>query len=178
MIRNEEKFKIREAKSREDILGYIRVRAQTWADAYTNEERGIYRSMIEERFKAKMSEEYINRQHELLSDKTKKNWIAINKKQEVIGWCGCYKEDKEKGGFGIYVLPDYQGLGIGSKLLEYAIDWLQTQEYIEIGVVEYNYVAIEIYKKIGFKFTGEREDFPLKNFEGKNMVLKMRLDLR
>jgi len=72
------------------------------------------------------------------------------------------------------VLPEYQGKGIGRKMLKKGFEWLSDMKYIEIGVLEYNEIAIEWYKRLDFEFTGEKEDFTVGDFVGKDWVLKMK----
>lgn len=50
------------------------------------------------------------------------------------------------------VLPEYQGQGLGTKLMEFVISELRTRGYTEftIGVEDSNVVARHIYEKLGF----------------------------
>jgi RimJ/RimL family protein N-acetyltransferase len=57
------------------------------------------------------------------------------------------------GHFGISVLPDWRGRGVGSALLEVLIDWARqhpTLEEITLGVVEPNDGAARLYRRHGF----------------------------
>ncbi|MGC9404101.1 GNAT family N-acetyltransferase [Vibrio genomosp. F10] len=65
------------------------------------------------------------------------------------------------GSFGLGVHDEYQGKGIGSKLIETVLDladnWLQIKRvHIEVNVDNHN--AIACYKKFGFKIEGEAEN--------------------
>ena len=51
----------------------------------------------------------------------------------------------------LHVLPAFQGHGIGTKLLQTALDWFGKDEKIFLEVVTYNDKAKAIYKKYGFK---------------------------
>jgi RimJ/RimL family protein N-acetyltransferase len=62
-------------------------------------------------------------------------------------------------------------------MLKKGFKWLSDMKYIEIGVLEYNEIAIEWYKRLGFEFTGEKEDFTVGDFVGKDWVLKMKKEL-
>lgn len=111
----------------------------------------------------------------MIQDPKVRNWLAENESNEIIGYIGCYKDnDEKKGGFGIYVLPKYQGYGVGKALMDKGLEWLSDTEHISIGVYKFNEKAIEWYKKLGFQFTGESEDFYIGDFVGKGWILNMK----
>ncbi len=76
----------------------------------------------------------------------------------------------------IYVLADYQGVGIGKYLLEFAIQTAVAEalKYIWLGVWEYNEKAIAFYQKQGFWIFG---DHPFAMGEEVQTDLLMRRDL-
>jgi ribosomal protein S18 acetylase RimI-like enzyme len=57
----------------------------------------------------------------------------------------------------LYILPEYQGKGIGSQLLQVCEDFALSLNADEIwlGVMAQNVSALEWYKKIGFQFVRE-----------------------
>lgn len=61
------------------------------------------------------------------------------------------------GEFGVSVLKEYWGQGIGTKLIKYLIDWAKksgTIRKINLRVRSDNYSAIQVYKKLGFNEEG------------------------
>ncbi|MBK1813224.1 GNAT family N-acetyltransferase [Clostridium sp. YIM B02505] len=60
--------------------------------------------------------------------------------------------------FGITILKEFSGQGIGSLLLEKVIDWVELKkvEKINLEVFEDNLPAISLYKKFGFIEEGRR----------------------
>lgn len=61
------------------------------------------------------------------------------------------------GELGVCVLKEYWGQGIGTKLIEYLIDWCKESgiiRKINLRVRSDNYSAIHIYKKLGFNEEG------------------------
>jgi RimJ/RimL family protein N-acetyltransferase len=73
--------------------------------------------------------------------------IASNKKERT----------RHNGTLGISILKEYWGVGLGSKLMEYIIDWAKSNgitKRIELLVREDNHVAIKLYKKFGFEQEG------------------------
>ena len=59
---------------------------------------------------------------------------------------------KHKGEFGVSVLKDYWGKGIGRELVLYLIDWAKKSSFtkIQLSVREDNLSAIMLYGKLGF----------------------------
>lgn len=168
---------IRLVKTKKDILGLIEVKATTWADTYENQDCGVTKEMIFNHFNKKYTEEKKLEMYKSIKDLTRKNWIAKDN-EKIIAWLGCSKDiEKQSGRFAIYVLPEYQGLGIGRRMLKKGFTWLSKMKNIEIGVIEYNPKAIALYKSLGFEFTGKKEDFVMGEFVGKNWILIMRKSL-
>lgn len=69
--------------------------------------------------------------------------------------------------FGITILKEYCGLGIGSILMEKVIEWTKAEgiEKIELEVFENNISAIKLYNKFGFLEEGRRRKM-IKTDEG------------
>lgn len=60
--------------------------------------------------------------------------------------------------FGITILKEYSGKGIGSSLLKKVIEWVELNkvEKIDLEVLEDNVPAISLYKKFGFIEEGRK----------------------
>lgn len=71
------------------------------------------------------------------------------------------------GEFGVSVLKDYWGQGIGAELIKYMIEWCKQSRIIRkinLRVRSDNFSAIYLYKKLGFKEEGViTRDFFIKN---------------
>ena len=89
---------------------------------------------------------------------------------EIVGQIGLHLEQNQRrrhvAGFGMAVKDDYQGKGVGNKLLSSAIDlaenWLNIQR-LELTVYTDNDAAIALYKKNGFVIEGESSKFAFRN---------------
>ncbi len=76
--------------------------------------------------------------------------------EKVVGWCDIFPEEnprqKHRGSLGMGLLPEYRGIGIGSKLLSSVLG--QAKEFglekVELQVFTTNISAIALYKKFGF----------------------------
>lgn len=69
--------------------------------------------------------------------------------------------------FGITILKEYSGMGLGSMIMKKIIEWcdLNHVEKIELEVFENNIPAIGLYKKFGFAEEGRRKK-SIKTTEG------------
>lgn len=92
------------------------------------------------------------------SKKLKENatTIEIWEKKVLVGLLAVYlNNEEEKRGFitNVSVLPEYQGCGLGSVLLNKILEYGREANYEEIilEVRKENIKAIKIYKKFGFK---------------------------
>ncbi|WP_068984659.1 MULTISPECIES: GNAT family N-acetyltransferase [Lysinibacillus] len=90
--------------------------------------------------------------------------IFIAKYEEkMVGWLMFQSPHRKRlahtGTFGMMVLKEYRGLGIGKLLLEKIITWAEHNPYIEkisLGVFSTNERAIALYKKMGFVEEGRK----------------------
>lgn len=75
---------------------------------------------------------------------------------------------RHSAGIGIMVHRDYQGNGVGRKLMETLLDvsdnWLMLVR-VELSVFIDNQKAIELYKKLGFEIEGTKRKAAIRNGE-------------
>lgn len=83
--------------------------------------------------------------------------------EKMVGWLIFQSPHRKRlahtGTFGMMVLKEYRGLGIGKLLLEKMITWAEHNPYIEkisLGVFSTNERAIALYKKMGFVEEGRK----------------------
>lgn len=64
---------------------------------------------------------------------------------------------KEIAELGMFVLPPFRNQGIGSAMIDRALDWASKQGYAEIMLTVHptNRRAIHLYEKFGFRIRGE-----------------------
>lgn len=80
--------------------------------------------------------------------------------ERIVGFSRCegnnLKRTSHKVEFGVCVLEEYWGYGIGQNLLKETIDWADTNKIkkINLNVLETNEKAINLYKKYGFEVEG------------------------
>ena len=89
-------------------------------------------------------------------------WIAYddNKPQSSVGFIGCFNKGDDCEITTLYVLPEYQGLGIGSQLMTTLLEEVSnsTMHQLYLWVLETNTTAMRFYNKFGFVLSGERSE--------------------
>ncbi|MGE4196680.1 MAG: N-acetyltransferase family protein [Phycisphaerales bacterium] len=92
--------------------------------------------------------------------------------------CGNRRRVRHHGDFGVSVVEDFRGKGIGRALLETLIDWATHHEFIEkiyLGVFESNSGARRLYERLGFEIEAIRGGyFKLENGTYCNDILMSR----
>jgi ribosomal protein S18 acetylase RimI-like enzyme len=94
---------------------------------------------------------------EFLRDRKKRIFVA-QEGEKMVGFCGAAKYNRGTGtiGYGAAVLPRFRRIGIGSRLLQTALDWLKksgvrlvTLEEATFGFENKDSPAILVYKNLG-----------------------------
>ena len=94
---------------------------------------------------------------EFLRDSKKRIFVA-EEGEKIVGFCGAAKYDRGTGtiGYGVAVLPGFRRRGIGSILLQTALDWLKksgvrlvTLEEATFGFENKDSPAILLYQNLG-----------------------------
>lgn len=128
----------------------IQLLKETWLATYPNEEHNITREDILKKDWA--SKERLEKWKKIISENGKSGVFSFVAKEgnKIVGFCQVVKEKDYNELKIIYVLPEYQGKGIGKMLANRAMSLLDFSKNTIIEVVEYNKGAIEFYKKLGF----------------------------
>jgi ribosomal protein S18 acetylase RimI-like enzyme len=140
-----------------DAKGILHVLRKTWRATYPNEKLGITEEDIEESFKDSFTEENISKLQNKIRDIPENDKRLIAKTDDkIIGIARVIKNMENNKLETIYVLPEYQGKGIGKMLWEEMKNFCDPSKDIIVHVATYNQNTIEFYKKLGFEDTGKR----------------------
>lgn len=103
--------------------------------------------------------------------------------ERIVGYSRCegnvLKRFAHKVEFGVAVLKDYWGYGIGKNLLKQSIAWADSSgiKKITLNVLETNEKAIQLYETVGFKTEGIlKNDKVLSDGQYYNTVIMGRFD--
>lgn len=87
-------------------------------------------------------------------------FLVAEVNERIVGFSRCegtsLKRTSHRVEFGVCVLKEYWGYGIGKNLLNESIHWADSNQIkkITLNVLETNDKAIELYKKYGFEVEG------------------------
>ena len=150
--------------TREDFSIVKNILLTTWKNTY----KFIPEEDILTHFEKHYSED---RLIEILNDPFSKGIIAeVN--SVPVGWLKLFEDLINKKFFvsSLYVLPEYQGFGLGKKLLNEAYRIAKEKHFpkVWLGVMKQNVKSLDWYKNLGFVFD-EEEPFQM----GKTQVMHL-----
>jgi ribosomal protein S18 acetylase RimI-like enzyme len=141
-----------------DAEGLVNVHGKAWIDTYPNEELGITPEAIRIRVEGEHGEllpEKVERWKKELTDEGDNRATFVARIDgNVTGFVISRYVDDQRQIAAMYVLPDAQGQGIGTKLMQKALEWWGRDEDVYLHVVSYNQHAIDFYERFGFNKTG------------------------
>jgi ribosomal protein S18 acetylase RimI-like enzyme len=144
----------------EDAAEVLKLKDDTWLDAYPDEKHGITVADIRSHISKDSPADRIRRwQGYLTPTATMKNWVAVVD-GKIVGFVAAAIGEQRNEIKALYVLPRFQRQGIGSKLLGTALTWLGSAQEIFLNVVAYNHQAIAAYAKAGFGVVGPAPNDP------------------
>jgi ribosomal protein S18 acetylase RimI-like enzyme len=146
-------IEIKEAVA-DDVFGISDVQKESWLATYPNEEFGITREdILSEDFRSKGR---IEKRIEIIKDPNSNTKFFVAKNgEQVVGYCCAQKFEDFNKIKSIYILPDFQKMGIGKRLLNKSFEFFGNNKPVKLSVAIYNQNAINFYEKLGF-VKGER----------------------
>lgn len=80
-------------------------------------------------------------------------YIVLTDDEFPVATCRFYRLDMKSAMIGrVVILPEYRGKGLGKQVMQEAENWLFDLGY-KNAVIESRDVAVEFYKKLGYKVT-------------------------
>lgn len=139
----------------DDAKSIINVLYKTWLETYPNKKAGITKEDIENRFQN--IPERIEKLKERIQNTPENHRRVVAKDGDTaVGLALLIKNENNNQLAMIYILPDYQGKGIGSRLWNEVRKFCDPQKETIVHVATYNKNAISFYEKLGFMDTGKR----------------------
>lgn len=138
-----------------DVSDIAHIHFESWNATYSNLLPQMYRDK-ENNLSQKME-----MWGKVLPSSGVNTWIAYDAKNTTVGFISYFKKDHECAITTLYLLPQYQNLGIGTKLINAAlIDASQCNSCsrLSLWVLQTNLSAINFYEKFGFKSDGQCDE--------------------
>lgn len=141
----------------EDLDAIHKVYYETWMATYPNEEHGITEEDIRLYIGEKINGADRERRAELLRNPPAHvvQHVALVE-GSVVGVSGLIRDERGNKLKSLYILPEYQGKGVGTALWNAALQWFDTTKKIVVHVAVFNTQAITFYAKLGFVDSGKR----------------------
>lgn len=142
---------IKQMETDEEILGKAYVHWKSWQEAYAD--------LLPQEF---LKNTYTLERCQDWAVRYPQNILVALVDEKVVGFA-CYgtssQEDLQEAGelYALYVLADYYDQGIGYRLIQAALEKLQSYQTVTLWVLEGNARAIAFYEKVGFEFDGVKK---------------------
>jgi ribosomal protein S18 acetylase RimI-like enzyme len=147
-----------------DNLNYV-VRSALEKDAKKLSEVRLQIDGETENLDREQGEAYIDKSgfKQLIEEDTESHhnlFLVAEVNGKIVGFSRCegnrLKRTSHKVEFGVCILKEFWGYGIGKNLLEASIHWADSNDIkkITLNVLETNEKAIKLYKKYGFEVEG------------------------
>ena len=148
-------IRVRQAKE-EDLARIGEIVYETWLATYPNTSLGITKEWIEKLFERKNTPENLQRRLDDIKNQSDTFKILVAQEGEDIVGVGRFLQNDDRNILKmLYVLPEYQGHGIGTRLWEEGKKIFDPNKKTFVSVADYNNKAITFYKKLGFCENGK-----------------------
>lgn len=139
----------------EDAAAIFDVQRLTWFATYPNAEAGLTEENLRLRIEGengKSIPEKIERWRKIIAEGIRTVFVA-RISGRVVGFVAPGIMDGQRRIGALYVLPEAQGKGLGSQLLQKALEWHGKDQDIYLRAASFNHKAINFYKHFGFEQT-------------------------
>lgn len=146
--------------SPEDAAGIAHVRKETWLATYPHPDSGV---TVEDILSKQLdSDDQVQRWRKAIeqTDGPRRLWVAKTAAGTIVGYGQGKQREERNEIWGLYVLPAYQGNGLGRQLLAEVIAWLGDEKPIDLSVATYSERAIAVYQSFGFAVIGSDPSSP------------------
>jgi len=139
----------------DDVPSLVDVFYTTWLATYPNAEFGITEDDIHDHYKDSYDPERIEKRKKKITELPEnERYIVAEADGKVVGLCRAVIHEDKNQLQAIYVLPEFQGKGIGQMLWNEIKKSFKSKKPSVVEVATYNARAIAFYTKLGFTKTG------------------------
>jgi len=140
----------------DDLTQYTAMMQKTYEHAYTSDSIGLTKECFSiEVFNSKDTQDYLKSRLE--NNAAQQSWMAVYN-NKIIGGVVAKDSAGECEMTGFYVLPKFQGVGLGKRLWQKVLNFAGDKDIV-LDIYTHNKKAIEMYKKWGFTEDKNRARF-------------------
>lgn len=162
----------------EDAFDIRNVMYKTWLATYVRDEYGVTVEDVEESYKDLFTEESVSRFKEALKNiPENQNRLVARVGGKVVGISTLIKKEEHNQLQTMYILPEFQGQGIGTAFWENHKKFLDPRKETIVHTAVYNTLANNFYKKLGFVDTGKRFTEEKGRMKSGAVILEMEMRL-
>jgi N-acetylglutamate synthase-like GNAT family acetyltransferase len=161
-------YTIRKA-SPNDARGVAMSQKEGWIFAHVNKDFNITEEDI---VKHLGSDKDLEKQFRKYLERTGTPYYVVEVHDEIMGYAGCYKDDRYWTG-AVYLKPPVIGYGIGGELFNSILNDLPKGDKFLVKIATFNKRSQRMFEKIGFIELKEQDEFHLKNSDRVIPLIKM-----
>lgn len=166
------------APQEKDMMGVQQVLYKSWLATYPNEEAGITKEDIEHRFEGRFTDEVLAKRWDRMQHTPDRHILLAKDGDTVAGLIVITNHQDKNQLQAIYILPEYQGKGIGKMLWQSAQQYIDPTKPTTVECATYNTKAISFYEKLGFRDTGRRwQDDETVRMRNGNIIPQLEMEL-
>ena len=151
----------------------VKLRRNIWINTYVNNDIGITKDKVIGNFR-EFNEEVQKYKEYIYKIKNFSYFFVVLDNDRLIGFSIAKKIFYKKSIDTLFINDDYQGNGLGSKLMHKMIDMLDSSK-IYVDVISYNEKAINFYKKYNFSYLNKHRPIVLDRITPRIFVPQIRM---
>ena len=118
------------------------------------------------------SEHYITWSERQFVESYDNIYVLLGGNNEIVGFIVILKTPPDAEIHNLFICNELRGRGVGKILLKQAIQMMSAEvENLYLEVSEDNYIAIALYKSLGFEEIGERKNYYRKGSTSSNAII-------
>lgn len=157
-MRDDEKVVITRP-SPDDAVELKQLMKTTWRAAYPSPENGVSKADIYAMTEDWDKPDAVKRlEEDIASTPANKLRLVAKIDNKIVGQGKFIKGEAENRLATLYVLPEFQGRGIGKQLASKGLEWFGKEKDIVLEVVKYNQRAVDLYESMGFEIAGDAQN--------------------
>lgn len=137
----------------EDAAILLAIQQKCYLSEYVHPEHGITLEDIQRKNDRLGRDNYLEKMRQRINNPDEL-WLTAKEGNEIVGFIEAKTGEEEQHISRFFVLPDHQGKGIGSHLMETVLNQMDQKKTIHLQVDQYNQKAIQFYEKFGFQDQG------------------------